>query len=796
MAQSLAADHNKRSISIRNKLKLAILGFSLLTLIIFTLAITFTAYSYFHKKTRLDLQVLANVFSQNVSASVIFNDSLSATKILSTLKATPHIQKATIFKDYQNFASYPEHQPIDNKEITNMSGTWFANGNYFISVPIIVTDKTVGRLVLISDVKEWDNIENNLYTIFVIIVIILVLLTFFVSVWLESQITNPLQEISDWAMNIAKTQNFSTRAYKKNSDEIGDLVDSLNTMLTELVKQESIVAINKKLTKEIAEREKFEKELVSLRTQADSANQSKSLFLANMSHEIRTPLNGVIGMTNLLLRTNLDPLQNEYSKAIQQSGQTLLTIINEILDFSKIESGSILLENIDFNLHVLIEKTTEILAPLAHTKGLAIGTFINTTVPVWVRGEPTKLRQILTNLLGNAIKFTSKGGVELHVSSETKDKEIMLRFEIIDTGIGINPDVRSHLFKTFSQGDNTTSRKYGGTGLGLVISKRLVELMGGQLDVESREHQGSKFWFTIHATTASHKKSIKKKNPSTDLHGLPVLIVDDSSINRHNLSQQAESWGMRCDTVENGFEAIAKLRAAIALNEPYTLCIIDYAMPMMSGIDLAKEIRKHPQISHTPLIMMIPLGYPIPTQELKSISIQNVITQPVRQSLLFENIVAILNTKTHKKINATVNTDQNQIMDETTPLAKQKSARILLAEDNPINQQVAICTLQALGYNADLANNGLEALNFLKKSSFDLVLMDCQMPEMDGYSATREIRKLEHENHLKHTPVIAMTASALIGDKEKCLSAGMDDYISKPIDITQLEEVLKRWLKK
>jgi len=791
-------NEDKRSISIRNKLKLTIIGFSLLILVIFTLAITFTSYFYFHKKTQVDLKILAEVFSHNVSASVIFNDPPSAMKILSTLKENPHILKAIILKDGKDFASYPGNQSIDKNEQKN-TGIWLLNGNYYISVPIVVTNQIIGNLILVSDLKEWNNIEKNLYRFFIVMVIILILMTYAISRWLEFQITKPLQEISDWAKHITKTHNFSTRVYKNNFDEIGSLVDSLNAMLSDLVKQESILALNKKLTKEVNERGKVEMALVAMRDQADIANKAKSLFLANMSHEIRTPLNGIIGMTHFLSRTKLDSVQSEYTRTIQQSGQALLVIINEILDFSKIESGSIHLEKIDFNLRLLVEETIEMLAPLAYDKGLAIGALVQLNVPMWINGDPTRLRQILTNILGNAIKFTDIGDVGLNVSlvSSQNNGEVILRFEIIDSGIGIKSNVRSRLFKTFSQGDATTSRKYGGTGLGLVISKRLVELMEGQIDVENVEPRGSKFWFTIHATLASPKKTHKDVVSLPNLYGLRVLCVDDNSMSRRNVVQQAESWGMSCDTTENGFEAIAKLRTACSLKNPYAICIIEYAIPMISGLHLVEEIQKSPEISHTPLIMMIPLGYTIPEEESQRLGIKYCITKPVRQSVLFETIMAILgsNTKGQKEISVESSQTQGVSAHEATALHEYKSARILLAEDNSVNQYVVLCMLEALGCKADVVESGLEVLVAVKKTTYDLILMDCQMPEMDGYAATHEIRKLEQANHTKRATIIAMTANAVMGDREKCVEAGMDDYISKPFDMTRFEQMLKHWLK-
>jgi signal transduction histidine kinase/DNA-binding response OmpR family regulator len=808
-----------RKISIRNKLKFSIIGFSLLALIIFTSTIILTADAYFHKKTREDLKILANVFSENLRAAVAFSDPSTANLILTSLLENPHITKAVIFKNKKIFAIYPNNSTYNiNTEQDNINTIWLYNDSYYISVPIILNKQIIGNLLLVSDLKEWLNIRYNLFIIFIVMLIALIALTTMIALWLESQITKPLFTISDWAMHATKTKNFSIRVNKTNQDEIGSLIDSLNAMLSALVKQESIIALNKQLTYQISERENAEKALIIMRDQADAANKSKSIFLANMSHEIRTPLNGVVGMTNLLLTTKMSAQQASYAETIKQSGQTLLTIINEILDFSKIESGHLHLENVNFNLYILLDEIIETLAPLAYAKDLAIGTLIQPNVPVWINGDPARLRQILTNLLGNSIKFTDKGEIELNVSLEKSTNghgslEVTLRFEVIDTGIGINPEVRSNLFQIFTQGDSSTSRKYGGTGLGLVISKRLAELMNGTMNVESGNNGGSKFWFTIRVSVAPVKEAIAENKFLHSLKNVRVLAVDDNSINRRVVVLQTESWGMRCDVVDNGFDAIAKLRAAAAQNDPYSICLLDYSMPIMNGCELAEEIQKIPEIANIPILMMTSMGQPFPEKKLRRMGISTCITKPVRQSTLFDNIISMLHNspystsviKENEAKSDTVTTSKTK-SDSKAPAIEEKSdivvrsmaatqsAKILLAEDNTVNQFVALSTLEVFGYTADTALNGKEVLEALKKSSYDLILMDCHMPEMDGYVATQEIRKQERKNHTKHIAIIAMTANALVGDAEKCKAAGMDDYISKPFDMAEFGRKLEYWL--
>lgn len=528
---------------------------------------------------------------------------------------------------------------------------------------------------------------------------------------------------------------------------------------------------------DITAQKKAEEELRIAKQNAEASNRAKSAFLAAMSHEIRTPLNGVIGMTTLLFDTSLTITQREYAETIRLSGEALLNVINNILDFSKIESERLELELIDFDLRTLTEEAVEIVAARAHQKDLAIGAMIDPALKTWINGDPARISQVLTNLLSNAIKFTSKGAVTVHVSLIKN----VFRFEVTDTGIGITEEIKDKLFKTFSQGDSSISRKYGGSGLGLVISKRLVEYMGGEIGVNSTPGVGSTFWFTLPFIPAKTEEPPHTDNALPELKNLRVLEVDDEPVNHKIIEQIAKNWKMRCDSVESGFDALAKLRAAAVENKPYNLVLLDHAMPLMSGIELAKQIQQSPEIASTPMIMITSRGQMISSSELKEVGIFTCLAKPIRQAKLYEAIISVLKIKTQKK------PEEMQTESSVKPI----HARILLAEDYPINQQVAIGMLKKLGFdNIDVANDGNEALKALEEISYDLIFMDCQMPEMDGYTASREIRI----RHRRRIPIIAMTAHALKGDKEKCLEAGMDDYLSKPLDKQELIRVLIKWL--
>ncbi len=530
---------------------------------------------------------------------------------------------------------------------------------------------------------------------------------------------------------------------------------------------------------------------------AEQANQAKSVFLATMSHEIRTPLNGVIGMTSLLEGTVLTEEQMEFVKAIRLSGETLLTLINDILDFSKIESGHFEIDYVDFDLRQVIEDAVEIVAYKAHVKNLAIGALIDADIPAWINSDATRLSQILINLLVNAIKFTEKGQIELKVSRVKEQAKkgksghyIKLLFEVRDTGIGIEPEVMGRLFKSFSQGDASVSRKFGGSGLGLVISRKLTEFLGGTIGVESTPKQGSLFWFTIEVKVveASTPNLIGSYLPK--LKNMRVLAVDDNEINRKIIQSQTSSWGMNCDTVIDGHQALKQIKASVQDRDPYQLILLDYNMPGMNGLELAEHISKSSDLAQIPILMLTSLGLPVARERLDELNILTCLTKPVRQSKLYEAILSTLKNGT------CIDNSVPQEIESTSPSIESKQVSILLAEDNSINQQVAIHLLERLGYTqVTIVNNGTEAIEAYNKCSFDLILMDCQMPEMDGYTATGMIRTLETSKRLKHVPIIAMTAHALKGDKEICLKAGMDDYIPKPISVVKLERVLSNWLK-
>ena len=542
------------------------------------------------------------------------------------------------------------------------------------------------------------------------------------------------------------------------------------------------------VARDVTQHKRSEEALRLAREAAESASQAKSSFLARMSHEIRTPMNGVLGMTELLLETGLTSTQRKYAETVQRSGENLLGIINDLLDFSKIEAGKLELENVDMDLRRMIEDIVELLAERAHVKGLELACSIPADLVTHVRGDPLRLGQILTNLVGNAIKFTEQGAVVVRVASvEETAKNATMRFEVNDTGAGISPEAQSRIFDEFAQADGSTTRKHGGSGLGLAISKQLVEMMGGNIHLESALGAGSTFCFTISfEKQATQSRGDSRSVPIGLLTGVRALIVESSAINRGILHAQMSNWEMTTRFAETAKQAIDLLAQAAARSVPFDIAVIDLGLPGMDALELARTIRARADMAKARLVMLTRRHADI--QNARDAGFDSCLVKPVRQTVLYECLVNIMAGRPQETVAAPA------VSEPVNKAPAGIRGKILLVEDNLINQQVALGILQIQGYSVTVANNGREALEAHAQGAFDLILMDCHMPEMDGFEATMEIRSQEQSSIGKRVPIIALTANAMAQDREECLNAGMDDHLSKPFSMQTMQDMLGRWM--